>query len=446
MVSALFPGSWDRSQGGTVKHAVILGALRSPMVRAGADFASIPAKELARQVVRELLERNEIPGEAVDEIILGNAGAPSDAPNIGRVVGLMAGLPESVPGLTVHRNCASGLEAVIQGAERIASGTAHLVIAGGTENMSRIPMQLPTEANNWFLQWAKSRTLAQKLATLSRLRPQTITPHSALVRGLEDPVCGLNMGMTAEVLAREFGISRTDQDGFALASHQKATAATERSDFAAEIVPIYIGPKFDRVLSADVGPRPNQSLEALAKLRPAFDPRNGSVTAGNSCQITDGAAALLLSSEERAASLGIRPIARIRSHATVGLSPRRMGLGPAYAIPRALSRARLGLSDVGRFEINEAFAAQVLACLQALRSEKFAREELGTTLAPGDLPLDKLNVVGGAIALGHPIGATGARLIVTLLNELQRSGEAVGVASLCIGGGQGSALVVERVH
>ncbi len=425
---------------------VILGAVRTPMVRAGDAFRSVPARELARQAVRELLEGVDLPGELPDEIVLGNAAGPADAPNIARVVGLTAGLPESVPGLTVHRNCASGLEAIIIAAEKVAAGRSDVVIAGGTECMSRIPMMLPPEANTWFVRWAKAKSLSQRLSALGRIRPAEMMPKSALLEGLTDPVCGLNMGHTAENLAREFDISREAQDEFAFESHRRALAARDAGRFDDEIAPVYVGPDFRRVVERDVGPREDATLERLGKLRPVFDRRDGTVTAGNSCQITDGAAAVLVASEELAASRGIRPVARIRSWSTRGLSPARMGLGPAFAIPDALDRAGVEMPDVRRFEINEAFAAQVLACEIALASDRFAADELGRPRAVGELGRDRLNVNGGAIALGHPIGATGARLTVTNLAELTRTGEDIGVVSLCVGGGQGSAMVLERMQ
>jgi acetyl-CoA acyltransferase len=250
--------------------------------------------------------------------------------------------------------------------------------------------------------------------------------------------------MTAERLAREFGISRADQDAFALRSHQRACAARASGRLADEIAPLFVPPAFEQVIEQDIGPRENQSMEALAKLRPVFDRENGTVTAGNSCQITDGAAALVLASPERAAQLGIRPLATVRAHATVGLDPARMGLGPALALPLAMDRAGVELRDVGRVEINEAFAAQVLACLVAMESAAFAEHEAGRARPAGTIDPAKLNPNGGAIALGHPIGATGARLVATLVNELIRSGEALGAAALCVGGGQGSAIVLER--
>jgi acetyl-CoA acyltransferase len=309
--------------------------------------------------------------------------------------------------------------------------------------MSRIPMQLPADANPWFVRWAKARSLGARLSALAAIRPKTFAPKSALLEGLTDPVCGLNMGRTAENLARELGIPREEQDAFALESHRRAVAATASGRLAKEIAPAFVGPRFDRVIEQDIGPREGQSMEALARLRPAFDRRDGTVTAGNSCQITDGAAVILVASEERAAELGLRPLARVRGAATVGLSPARMGLGPAYALPMALDRAGVAPNDVDRIEINEAFAAQVIACERALDSERFCRDELNR--APlGAIDPARRNVNGGAIALGHPIGATGARLITTLVTELAESDSAVGVATLCVGGGQGSAIVLER--
>jgi acetyl-CoA C-acetyltransferase/acetyl-CoA acyltransferase len=425
---------------------VVLGAVRTPLVRAGEDLREVPAKELARQAVRELLEGTDVDPAAVDEIVLGNAATPADAPNIARVVGLTVGLPESVPGLTVHRNCAAGLEAILLAAQMVSAGSARVVVAGGTESMSRIPMHLPVEANAWFLRWAKAKTIGAKISALGALRPKLLAPRSAIIEGLTDPVCGLNMGRTAERLAREFGVSREEQDAYALESHRRACAAREAGRFAEEIVPVHVGPRYARVVEHDVGPRENQSTEALAKLRPVFERRDGTVTAGNSCQITDGAAAVLVASEETAAGWGRRPMARIRAFATRGLSPARMGLGPAYAIPEALDRAGVEIADIGRIEINEAFAAQVIACERALASDRFATDELGRSRATGVLDRERLNVNGGAIALGHPIGATGARLVVTLLAELIRSGEGLGLASLCVGGGQGSAVVLERIR
>jgi acetyl-CoA acetyltransferase family protein len=400
---------------------------------------------LGRRVVRETLERSGTPADRVDEIIVGNAGTPSDAPNIARVIGLMAGLPESTPGLTVHRNCASGMEAVILAAAKITSGEARLIVAAGTENLSRAPMVLPPEANPWFVRWSRARSIPAKLAALRALRPRDMMPHPALLDGLTDPVCGLSMGRTAEVLAREFGISREEQDEFALSSHLRAVDAWEDGRIAEEVTPVFVGPGFKKVIEKDVGPRENQTTEALSGLRPVFERRDGTVTAGHSCQVTDGAAAVVVASEDYAAELGLTPVAKILGTATAGLSPRRMGLGPAYATPLALDHAGVRMADIDRIEINEAFAAQVIANERAFASDRFASEELGRASATGEIRRDRLNADGGAIALGHPIGATGTRLVVTLLRQLRQSGGALGLATLCVGGGQGSAIVMERV-
>jgi acetyl-CoA acyltransferase len=424
---------------------VIVAAVRTPFVRAGEDLRDVPAKELARRVLREVLDRADVDAGEVDEVVFGNAGTPADAPNLARVAALLAGYPESVPGLTVHRNCASGLEAVLIACEKVRAGAADVIACGGAESMSRMPMQLPAEANPFFARLARARGAGARLRALASAPWRALVPRSALLEGLTDPVCGLNMGETAEKLAREFGISRERQDSFALESHVRATGARRSGRSAREIAPVFVGPDFARAVADDVGPRESQSLEALRKLRPVFDRRDGTVTAGNSCQITDGAAAVLVASEAWARARGAKVAARVRAHATVGLSPARMGLGPAYAIPIALERAGLALADVGRVEINEAFAAQVLACLDALASARFAEAELGRPRAAGEVDPARLNPNGGAIALGHPIGATGARLVTTLLHELALSGEAVGIASLCVGGGQGSAIVLERV-
>jgi acetyl-CoA C-acetyltransferase/acetyl-CoA acyltransferase len=268
-----------------------------------------------------------------------------------------------------------------------------------------------------------------------------LKPRFALAEALTDPVCGLNMGQTAEVLAREFRIERGRQDEFALLSHQRAVAARER--LREEIVPFFPAPGFEMVRD-DTGPRENQSIESLARLKPYFDRRNGTVTVGNACPVTDGAVALLVGDEETARGWPVPPLGRVRAWAFAGLSPRRMGLGPVHAMAKALEEAGLTLEDVDLFEINEAFAAQVLACLEAAKSPAFARAELGREGALGEIPIERLDVNGGAIALGHPVGASGARLLLTLLLEMRRRGLRRGLASLCVGGGQGAAFILER--
>jgi acetyl-CoA acetyltransferase family protein len=419
----------------------ILAGVRTPFAKAGGVFRRSPVYELGRVAASELLASQDLDPGRLDEVILGNCGNPSEAANVARITALMAGVPEPVPAVSVHRNCASGMEAVADAAYRIQAGAARLVLAGGMESMSQMPLLYTTEYGEWLEGLMRAKTPAKKLGVLTRFQPRMLRPRIALVEGLTDHVCGLNMGQTAEVLSREFRIDRRRQDEFALSSHQRAVAARER--LREEITPVFPAPDYEMVRD-DVGPRDGQTLEALGKLAPYFDRRNGTVTVGNACQVTDGAVALLIGDQATAERWPSPPLGRIRSFAFAGLSPRRMGLGPVFAAARALQGAGLELADCELFEINEAFAAQVLACLEAARSEAFARDELGRTRALGDFPLERLNVNGGAIALGHPVGASGARLLLTLLMEMRRRRFKRGLASLCVGGGQGAAFVLER--
>ena len=421
--------------------AWILGGVRTPFAKAGTAFARVPAYELGRVALAELLARHELDPGRLDEVILGNCAGPAEAANVARVTALRAGVPARVPGFTVHRNCASGMESVADAAYRIGCGAAKLVVAGGIESMSQIPLQYTYEYGQWLEGLSRAKTAGQRLAAMARFRPAMLKPRISIMEGLTDLTCGLNMGQTAEVLSREFRITRERQDTFALESHRRTLAARER--LREEIVPVFAAPSFEMVQD-DVGPRDGQTIEALAKLKPFFDRRNGTVTVGNSCPVTDGAVALLIGDEETAKAWPVPPLGRIRAFAFAGLDPRRMGLGPVFAISQALKRGNLTLEQMELIEINEAFAAQVLACLEAAKSPAFGRAELGLEGALGEIPVDKLNVNGGAIALGHPVGASGARLLLTLLLELRRRGLTRGVASLCVGGGQGAAFVVER--
>ena len=419
----------------------ILAGVRTPFAKAGAAFARTPAYELGRIAMSELLAREDVDPARLDHMIFGNCAQPAEAANVTRVAALRAGVPERVPGATVHRTCASGMEAVADACYRIAAGDARLVLAGGMESMSLIPLQFRSEYADWLNGLMRAKTLPAKAVAASRFRLRMLEPRIALAEGLTDLVCGLNMGETAEVLAREFRIGREAQDEFALLSHQRAVAARPR--LREEIVPVFAPPRYDAVLD-DVGPRDGQTLEALARLKPYFDRRNGTVTVGNACGVTDGACALLVAGEETMRAWRTPPLGRIAAFAFAGLSPRRMGLGPVFAIADVLRRTRLTRADIELFEINEAFAAQVLACLAAARSDAFARAELGRDGALGDIPRDRLNVNGGAIALGHPVGVSGARLLLTLLMEMRRRGARRGLASLCVGGGQGAAFLLER--
>ncbi len=429
---------------GGSRDVVIVGGARTPFVKSGLNFKDVHAAELGRVAMKEAIARSNINVSDVDEVIVGNAGNPSDAVNISRVVALNSGIPLKVPAFTVHRNCASALESISSGYERIKSGSANLVIAGGTENMTQMPLIFSKKFADWFTKLAGAKTLTQKLALLTKFHFNYLMPKISIMEGLRDPFTGMMMGDTAEVLAKEFGISRRAQDEFALKSHQKAVAAAKSGKHKDEIAPVFIPPKFTEVVSADVGPREEQSLEALAKLKPYFDRKTGTVTVGNACPITDGAAMVVLMSREKAQAAGLKPIASIRSYAFAGLEPERMGLGPAYATPVALKRAGISLKDVGLIEINEAFAAQVIACQMAMASNKFAQEKLGLSNAVGEVDPNHLNVNGGAIALGHPVGTTGTRLVLTLMLEMQRRNTQFGLATLCIGGGQGGAMILER--
>ncbi len=424
-----FPSGW------------ILAGVRTPFAKAGSVFKRTPSYELGRIAAAEVIARSELDPARLDEVVFGHCAMPAEAANSSRIVALRAGVPERVPAVTLHRNCASGMEAVANACHRIGSGDAHLVLAGGMENMSMIPLQFSYQYSDYLEMLMRAKSPAAKLGAALRFRPSMLTPRITLAEGLTDLVCGLNMGQTAEVLAREFRITRERQDEYALRSHQRAVAAREK--LREEIVPVYPGPRYEPVRD-DVGPREGQTLEALAKLKPYFDRKNGTVTVGNSCQVTDGAAALLVGDDETANTWPTPPLGRVRGFAFAGLSPKRMGLGPVHAIAKVLARTQLSLTEFEVFEINEAFAAQVIACVEAAKSERFCRDELGLDRALGEIPEERLNVNGGAIALGHPVGVSGARLLLTTLHEMKRRGARLGLASLCVGGGQGAAFVLER--
>jgi acetyl-CoA C-acetyltransferase/acetyl-CoA acyltransferase len=422
--------------------AVVAGS-RTPFAKAGTALKDVHVTELARASFQETLYRANFRAEDVEEVILGNVVMPADATNPARVSALWAGIPHRVPALTVQRNCASGMEALAYAAGRIRTGEARVVLAGGAESMSTLPLLLPQETLEPMSRLARARSLWQKTTATLSLRPRHFKPIAALEQGLTDPTNELIMGKTAEVLAHEYGVSRREQDEFALRSHQRASAAAAQKRFDDEVAPFYAGSKLEAV-TADVGPRNNQTLEALGKLKPIFERKDGSVTVGNSCQITDGAASLLLADTAVAREHGLPVLGYIRAYAVAGLDPMRMGLGPVFAVNKLLHQTGLSLSDIPLIEINEAFAAQVLACLKAMGSRLFAREHLDRDDALGEIDPEKLNVNGGAIALGHPVGATGARLVLSLLMEMRRRDVEMGLATLCVGGGQGAAILLER--
>lgn len=422
------------------ERIAIVAGLRSPFCKAGGVFRDYEADDLGARVVRELIARTGIKPDQVNELIFGNVLAPPISANIARIVAVKAGLPVSVPAFTVNRNCASGMEAIMTAADKILLGHADIIIAGGTESMSNFPIVIKKRFKEFLQRLTKAKTWSQRLAALATFRPGFLMPE---IPEISDPLCGLSMGQTAEILAREFKISRKEQDQFALASQQRAAKAIADNTFASEIFPLPIPPDYSNMQAQDDGARANQTLDALSKLKPSFDKLNGTVTAGNASQVTDGAAAVLLMRESQAKALGYKPLGYIRDYAAAGLQPSRMGLGPAFAISKLLTKTGLQLSDFDLIEINEAFAVQVLAVVKACASDEFARKELGRDKALGTIDLEKLNINGGAVALGHPLGASGTRIVITLLNELIRKKKNRGLASLCVGGGQGQAVVVE---
>ncbi|MBI2948570.1 MAG: acetyl-CoA C-acyltransferase, partial [Verrucomicrobia bacterium] len=409
------------------QRLVIVDGVRTPFCKAGTDFARLGADELGRVAVNALLTRTGLDPGLIDEVIFGCVAQPADAANVARVIALRAGVPERVPAITVHRNCASGCEAFTQAFEKMQAGRGSIFLVGGAESMSNVPLLYRPSAADKFAKLARSKTFLQTLRALAAFRPADFKPRIGLQLGLTDPVCGLNMGETAELLAREFDVRRETQDAFALESHVRAVAA--RDKHAEEICPVYL-PNGAPVVH-DNGPRANQTMAALEKLKPVFDRKFGTVTAGNSSQITDGAVALLVMTEERASRLGLTPLGLLLGYAYAGCDPSRMGLGPVFAMAKAEAQCGGKVEDADLIEINEAFAAQTLAVLKAAASEKFARKMLGRAAPLGAIAKGKLNVNGGAIAMGHPVGATGARLILSSLKELQRRKARRALVSLC---------------
>jgi acetyl-CoA acetyltransferase family protein len=400
---------------------VIVDGIRTPFCKAGTTLASLGADELGRIAVDALLTQTGLDPALIDEVIFGCVSQPAEASNIARVIALRAGIPDGVPAVTVQRNCASSLEALTTASERMAAGRGSIFVVGGTESMSQAPLLFREETARKLSALGEADSTAHKLAALAELRPADFHTRSALKLTLTDPVTGLLMGETAEILAREGNLSREAQDAFALRSHERALEAETRLE--EEICPVYLPGK---PITKDNGPRTDQTPAVLAALSPAFD-KHGTVTAGNSSQLTDGAVALLVMTEERATALGFRPLGILTGYAYAGCDPARMGLGPIPAIDAAAKRCGLLPADADLVEMNEAFAAQVLAVLQRV-----------------PIPEDKLNVNGGAIALGHPVGATGARLILTSLKELARRKARRALVTLCVGGGQGAAIWLER--
>lgn len=404
----------------------IYDTTRTPFLRMGTGFADQSSADLGTHVTKALIHRNDIDPASISETIFGCVCQPADTANIARIIALRSGIPEHVPAMTVHRNCASGMEAIITADQRLKANRGNLFIVGGVDNMTRTPFLYRESAVGKFTSLSRAKTLAQKFSALRQFRPRDFSPIISLKLGLTDPFVNMGMGDTAELLARELNISREEQDRFAVHSHRKALNAIE--GLRAEITPYPVhGKNYD----TDNGIRPDSSTEALSRLKPVFDRQTGSVTAGNSSQITDGAAALLVGSEEAGRKNHLTPIGILKDYSYVGCDPKRMGLGPVVAIQDLLKRCDTSIEKADIVEINEAFAVQVLACLQQLKKSNI------------EIPMEKLNPRGGSIALGHPVGATGARITGSVLHQLHTTNKKNAIASLCVGGGQGVALWIE---
>ena len=417
----------------------IVDGARTPFLKARNAPGPFSAADLAVQAGRALLLRQPFLPSDLDEVILGCAAPAPDEVNIGRLVALRVGCGDKVPGWTVMRNCASGMQALDSAIANIQCGRSRLVLAGGTDALSRASVLFSDTMVRWLAGWNSARGVGGKLAALRKFRPAYLAPVIGLLKGLTDPVVGLSMGQTAENLAWQFGISRQAMDEFAAESHTRALAAREARRFG-EIVPLVDAE--GHIFPEDDGIRTDSTPEKLATLRPVFDKPHGNITAGNSSQVTDGAALLLLASEEAVAHWKLQPLGRIVDSHWAGLDPARMGLGPVHAATPLLRRHGLGLDDLAAWEINEAFAAQVLACLAAWEDADYCREQLGLEGALGALDTGKLNADGGAIAIGHPVGASGARIVLHLLHRLRPSEK--GMAAICIGGGLGGAMLLEK--
>jgi acetyl-CoA acyltransferase len=422
------------------RRVAIVEGCRTPFAKSGTAFRNLSSTELGKMAVRELVARTELDVGQVDHLVFGTVVQSVKEPNIAREVTLGAGLPPTVPAFTVGRACASSNQAITSGAEQIALGMADVVIAGGAESLTDIPILFSPEMRNALVRASKARSLGERVQSFRTVRPRHLAP---VTPAIAEPTTGETMGESAEKMAKLNGISREEQDRWALRSHLLAARGTEDGRLTREIAPAYLADSGE-VVKSDNGIRSDTSLEKLAALKPVFDRKYGTVTAGNASPLTDGASAVLLMSEEKAKALGYKPLGYIRSYAYAALAPDDQLLqGPVYAAPVAFERAGLTMKDIDLLEIHEAFAAQVLSNLQWFDSDKVARERLGRDKAIGVPPEDRINVMGGSIAIGHPFGATGGRVTVTLLNELKRRGGQFGMISVCAAGAMGFVMIVE---
>ena len=409
-------------------RALILGGARTPFVRAGTDFAELDVLDLARAATTEALARTEIDPGQVDEVIFGNVARPVAYHNLAREVVLSLSMPTRIPAFTVGLACASACVAITSAADHISGGNADVVLAGGSESLTNVPLTLTPKLARALIAASQAKTLPAKAQSLAHVRASDIAP---VAPGIRETSTGLTMGESAERMAAINSIAREDQDAWALRSHQRAAAGWDDGRLGPEVAPVYVD---GRAITADNHIRRDSTLPKLASLRPVFDREHGTITAGNASPLTDGAAAVVLASEARADALGLEPLAALRSYAYAAVDPAdQLLIAPAYAIPIALRRAGITLDDVDVFEMHEAFAAQVLSTLAVLERNGVGR-----------IPVEKLNVMGGSIALGHPFGATGARIVLTLAREMKRRGARYGLATACAAGGNGAAIVLER--
>ncbi len=423
-------------------RVAIVAGCRTPFAKSGTVYRDLTALDLAKACVRELLERTEVDPSGIGYVVMGQVIPSVKAPNLGREVVLSTGLPKASPAHTVNRACASANEAIAEVATAILAGQAEAGIAGGAESLSDAPILHSKKMAQVLVEASKARSLGGRLKAFSKVRLRDLVPETPAIA---EPSTGLTMGQSAEKMAKENGITREEQDRIAFLSHKNGAAATEDGRLPAEMCTVLVPPRYEVAVSADNLLRKDTSMEALAALPPVFDRKYGTVTAGNASPLTDGAAAVLLMSEEKAKSEGYEPLAYVRSWAVAAVDPGgQLLMGPALAIPQALERASLQLSDMDLIDMHEAFAAQVASNIQALESETWAREKLGRSRALGKVDRERLNVCGGSIALGHPFGATGARITTTLANELARRNGKFGLLSVCAQGGLGFAMVLER--
>jgi acetyl-CoA acyltransferase len=427
--------------GSTSRRVAIVDGVRTPFARSGTALKDYTAIDLGKLCVAELLQRTNLDGKEVEAVVYGTVVPNVIAPNIAREVSLLPMLPKGCQAFTVSRACASANQAITDAADQIALGHLDVAIAGGAESLSNVPILHSRSMSDKLVAFSRAKSMGQRLKLLGSIRPKDLVP---ITPAIAEPSTGETMGQSAEKMAKINGISREDQDQFALRSHRLAAAGTQDGRLTAEICPVWVAPKMEQAVTSDNGIRADSTIEALRGLKPVFDRRYGSVTAGNASPLTDGGSAVLLMSEERAKSLGYEPIAYIRSYSYAALDPgEQLLMGPVLAAPRALQRAGLSLGDMDLVEMHEAFAAQVLCNLKGLTDRRWA-ERAGFDEPVGEVDRARLNVMGGSLSIGHPFGATGGRIVTTLANELKRRDAQFGLLTVCAAGGMGHAMVIER--